>query len=123
MATTFRVQGVSAPTGRTLRARLYNPDTTTAGDCALTESPSGSGQYGGSASLAGLADATATPYEYEVRDVETQDDAGFTGSVTVRRTRGDYGYLRSEVWYDVTTSNPSLIIQPTQSAPITPDQS
>ncbi len=97
MATTFRVTGVLAPTGHALRARLYTPAGATAGDTALTESPAGSGQYTGEASLSGLADGG--PYEYEVRDVATQDAAGFAGASTPWRSRGVYGWLRSEAWY------------------------
>lgn len=98
MATTFRVTGVIAPTGVSVRARLYvGSGTSSAADLALTESPSGSGQYGAESSVSGLSDGA---YEYEVRQVATQDASGFTSSATVRRSRGGYGYLASEVWYD-----------------------
>lgn len=107
MATTFRVEGVIAPTGYTLRARLYTPASATAGDCALTESPAGSGQYGGSTTINSLADGIVTPYEYEVRKVATQDATGFTNSIIVYRSRGDYGYLLSEAWYDALAANAS----------------
>jgi hypothetical protein len=88
------ILGVAAPTGVMLRAALYSPGTDTrAAGVALSESPAASGQYGARPSLSGLADDASGPYEYEVRQVGTQDDAGYDASTTVRRTRGAYGWL------------------------------
>jgi hypothetical protein len=95
------ILGVAAPTGVMLRAALYSPGTDTrAAGVALSESPAASGQYGARPSLSGLADDASGPYEYEVRQVGTQDDAGYDASTTVRRTRGAYGWLVGGAWYD-----------------------
>jgi hypothetical protein len=108
MPTTIKISGVMAPTGRLLRGRVYAPDGTTAGDVALAESPAGSGQYGGSDGLT-LADTAADPYEQEVREVATQDIAGFDASTTVRRSRGFLGYVAGGVLCDTRTVNPATI--------------
>jgi hypothetical protein len=101
MAVSTPILGVSAPTGVLLRARLYLPGTdTAAADAAMAEAPAGSGQYSARPSVSGLADDASGPYEYEVRQVATQDGTGYDGSITIRRTRGAYGWLVGGAWYD-----------------------
>jgi hypothetical protein len=102
--TTVRISspGQLAPnSGELQRARVYKPDTTTAGEFALTEEVNGSavglGYFIGQASLA-LADAlSGLPYEIEVRTVGTQDTAGFDASITIALGRGGIGWVKNGV--------------------------
>jgi hypothetical protein len=95
----FRVKGVLADTGKSLRARLYLADSATGvADLALTESPAGSGQYSGSASVSSLADGD---YEFEVREVSAQSESGFNASTNVRSARADYARFVNNVAYVV----------------------
>lgn len=96
----FKITGVMAPTGLTLRGRLYAPDGSTVGDNPLSESPASSGQYGGTVILSGLSDSGNSPHEYEVREVSTQTSGDFDSSIIIWRSRGPYKYLLSGIWYE-----------------------
>lgn len=136
MSTTFDIFGVVAPTGSKLIAALILPSglataasttvnggtvsgTTTVTTSStviymgLSESPSGSGEYGGTATIAGTAlpDTTNRPYTAEVRVVAGGTDmtsysaiaAAFAASTSVAYTRDvpqtlSGGYLASGAW-------------------------
>lgn len=102
MATKVDIWGVPGPpnAGKLQRARLYNPDNSTNSEMALAEennSGTGLGVWNGTATPT-LANALTDPYTYEVREVITQDTAGFDAATAiVRRTRGLLGWVKNNV--------------------------
>jgi hypothetical protein len=49
------------------------------------------------------------PYEVEVRQVASQDDASFDASMTVTLSRGAYAYMVGGSWQDAPLTRPQLL--------------
>lgn len=92
----FAISDLPAPTGTLQRARLYDPDGGTVVDLALTESPAGSGTFGGTVAVPGTPDDGN--YSYAVKEVAAQSAGGYDAGTTYTVTRGHYGYLRDGNW-------------------------
>src|SRR5689334_19077391 len=90
-----------ATTGSAVRLRAYDSANATADEKAMTESPSGSGQFLYTSTLS-LTDNTG-PYTWEARVVTAQSQAAFDASTNVVRTRGLLGYVVNGLMLDSTT--------------------